>query len=199
MFIGASDQVESDIAFARDIALRMKDKIETGEPLVLNAWLDFLEGKYDSVAKNARQAIEVDPSNSEIIPIAASLLRRIGKYEEARTAFDRTLRMNPYPSLWVPREYATTLIALEAYPESKALLERNLPRVTREGQRAPIMVDLAVIAVLEGNVTEGRRICEEAKSETARFDLNGILSTRGGTTDKAFLDKFRATAYRACE
>ncbi len=107
--------------------------------------------------------------------------------------------MNPYPSLWVPREYATTLIALEAYPESKALLERNLPRVTREGQRAPIMVDLAVIAVLEGNVTEGRRICEEAKSETARFDLNGILSTRGGTTDKAFLDKFRATAYRACE
>jgi len=199
VFIGASDQVESDIAFARDIALRMKDKIETGEPLVLNAWLDFLEGKYDSVAKNARQAIEVDPSNSEIIPIAASLLRRIGKYEEARTAFDRTLRMNPYPSLWVPREYATTLIALEAYPESKALLERNLPRVTREGQRAPIMVDLAVIAVLEGNVTEGRRICEEAKSETARFDLNGILSTRGGTTDKAFLDKFRATAYRACE
>ena len=91
--------MESDIAFARDIALRMKDKIETGEPLVLNAWLDFLEGKYDSVAKNARQAIEVDPSNSEIIPIAASLLRRIGKYEEARTAFDRTLRMNPYPSL----------------------------------------------------------------------------------------------------
>ena len=80
MFIGASDQVESDIAFARDIALRMKDKIETGEPLVLNVWLDFLEGKYDSVAKNARQAIEVDPSNSEIIPIAASLLRRIGKY-----------------------------------------------------------------------------------------------------------------------
>ena len=107
--------------------------------------------------------------------------------------------MNAYPSLWVPREYATTLIALEAYPELKALLERNLPRVTREGQRAPIMVDLAVIAVLEGNVTEGRGICEEAKSETARFDLNGILSTRGGTTHKAFLDKFRATAYRVCE
>ena len=107
--------------------------------------------------------------------------------------------MNPYPSLWVPCEYATTLIALEAYPEPRALLERNLPWVTREGQRAPIMVDLAAIAALEGNVTEGRRICEEAKSETARFDLNGILSTRGGTTDKAFLEKFRATAYRACE
>ena len=199
VFIGASDQVESDIAFARNIALRMKDKIETGEPLVLSAWLDFLEGKYESVAETAREAIEVDPSNSEIIPIAASLLRRIGKYDEARTAFDRTLRMNPYPSLWVPREYATTLIALEAYPESKALLERNLPRITREGQRAPIMVDLAVIEVLEGNLTEGRRICREAKSETARFDLDGILGSRGGTTDKAFLDKFRAAAFRACE
>ena len=107
--------------------------------------------------------------------------------------------MNPYPSLWVPREYATTLIALEAYLESKALLERNLPRITREGQRAPIMVDLAVIEVLKGNLTEGRRICREAKSETARFDLDGILGSRGGTTDKAFLDKFRAAAFRACE
>ena len=199
VFIGASDQVESDIAFARNIVLRMKDKIETGEPLVLSAWLDFLEGKYESVAKTAREAIEVDPSNSEIIPIAASLLRRIGNYDEARTAFDRTLRMNPYPSLWIPREYATTLIALEEYPESKALLERNLPRITREGQRAQIMVDLAVIATLEGNLTEGRRICAEAKSETARFDIDGYLSSRGGSTDSAFLDKFRDATSRACQ
>ena len=199
VFIGASDQAESDIAFARNIAFRMRDKIETGEPLVLSAWLDFLEGKYESVANTAREAIEVDPSNSEIIPIAASLLRRIGKYDEARTAFDRTLRMNPYPSLWIPREYATTLIALEEYPASKALLERNLPRITREGQRAQIMVDLAVIATLEGNLTEGRRICREAKSETARFDIDGYFSSRGGTTDRAFLNKFKDAASRACQ
>ena len=31
--------------------------------MVLSAWLDFLEGKYESVAKTAREAIEVDPSN----------------------------------------------------------------------------------------------------------------------------------------
>ena len=58
VFIGASDQAESDIAFARNIAFRMRDKIETGEPLVLSAWLDFLEGKYESVANTAREAIE---------------------------------------------------------------------------------------------------------------------------------------------
>jgi hypothetical protein len=72
VFIGISTDPQTDISFARQVANKMMSEVNTGEPLVLHGWLDFLEGKYESVYQNALKAIETDPANSSIIPVAAS-------------------------------------------------------------------------------------------------------------------------------
>lgn len=198
VFIGISTNPAEDITFARKIADEMLIKIDTGEPFVLHGWLDFLEGKYDSVSRNALKAIEIDPANASIIPTAGSLLRRVARYEEAKAAFVQTMRINPNPPLFVPLEFGFTLTALGEYDEAKRVLKATLPRVTREGQAAGVLMDLAVVNSLEGNLKKAKQVCAEAKAQSANFNLDSQLALEGGTVDKAFLAKFSDAARQAC-
>ena len=199
VFIGISTDPQTDISFARQVANKMMSEVNTGEPLVLHGWLDFLEGKYESVYQNALKAIETDPANSSIIPVAASLLRRVARYDEAKAAFAQTMRMNPSPPLYVLLELGFTLTALGEYDEAKAILEATLPRVAREGQIGNVLMDLAVVHMLEGNKEKAKNVCTQAKMQSASFNLDSLLAYESGTIDSTFLAKFSEAAKLACQ
>jgi len=199
VFIGISTDPQTDISFARKVANKMMSEVNTGEPLVLHGWLDFLEGKYESVYQNALKAIETDPANSSIIPVAASLLRRVARYDEAKAAFAQTMRMNPSPPLYVLLELGFTLTALGEYDEAKAILEATLPRVAREGQIGNVLMDLAVVHMLEGNKEKAKSVCSQAKMQSASFNLDSLLAYESGTIDSTFLAKFSEAAKLACQ
>lgn len=199
VFIGISTDAASDIAFARTIANNVQKEMNTGDPIILHGWLDFMEGKYESVSANALQAIEADPSNSFLVSVAGSLLRRVAKYEEAKNAFAQSMRMNPHPELFVPTEYSFTLAALGEYDEAIRVLERTLPSLTREGQSGLVLTLLLVVHGLNGDETLARETCARAKSENANFNLERQLFLQSGTIDKAFLARFSDAARKACE
>ena len=88
----------------------------------------MVNGDIEPVKENAVLTLEVAPKNNSVLPIAASLLRRVGNYEAARPAFENTIRTNPNPMQWVWFEYAGTLIALKDFVKAKQLLQTALTR-----------------------------------------------------------------------
>ena len=82
-------------------------------PYILAGWLDFLSKDFANTEKNAKKALEIDPFNAKIIPVAGSLLRRLGKYSDALPVFTKTLELSSNPAHWVWFEYAISLTALK--------------------------------------------------------------------------------------
>ena len=127
-------------------------RIFGGPPYLLLGWIDLLNGDIESVIENATLALEVAPKNNTVLPVAASLLRRVGKYEAAQPAFSKTLRTNPNPMQWVWFEYAGTLIALKDFVKAKELLRTALTRKEIGTQNTIVLMHLAAIAVFENDM-----------------------------------------------
>jgi hypothetical protein len=76
--MGWSSKPELDKADSRKIAESIVDDYP-GPPYLLLGWIDLLNGDIESVKENATLALEVAPKNNTVLPVAASLLRRVGK------------------------------------------------------------------------------------------------------------------------
>ena len=101
IWMGTSKDSILDMKLARDIAEKSKKSLTNGMPYILSGWLDFLSKDFVNTEKNAKKALEVDPFNSKIIPVAGSLLRRLGKYNDALPVFTKTLELSSNPAHWV--------------------------------------------------------------------------------------------------
>ena len=98
--MGWSSTPDRDKAKSRKIAESIVDDYP-GPPYLLLGWIDLVNGDLESVKENAALAIEVAPKNNSVLPVAASLLRRVGNYEAARPAFEKTIKTDPNPMQWV--------------------------------------------------------------------------------------------------
>jgi len=161
-------------------------------------WIDLVNGDIDSVRMNAQLALEVAPKNNLVLPVAASLLRRVGSYEEAQPAFEKTIRLNPNPLHWVWIEYAGTLIALQEYDRAKGLLKTALNRQEAGTQNTIVYMYLAAISIFEEKIEEASKHCNLAKEVTANFDLEKNLKAVSTTTDTAFYKSLTEAIRKAC-
>ena len=75
--MGWSSNPEQDKANSRKIAEGIIDDYP-GPPYLLLGWIDLVNGDIESVKQNASLALEVAPKNNTVLPVAASLLRRVG-------------------------------------------------------------------------------------------------------------------------
>ena len=196
-WMGWSSNPEQDKANSRKIAEGIIDDYP-GPPYLLLGWIDLVNGDIESVKQNASLALEVAPKNNTVLPVAASLLRRVGNYEAARPAFEKTIRTNPNPMQWVWFEYAGTLIALKDYPKAKELLQTALTRQEIGTQNVIVLMHLAAIAVFENDMSEAKLQCKTAKEATPNFDLEKHLKAISTTTDTEFYNSFIDAVKLAC-
>ena len=98
--MGWSSTPDRDKAENRKIAKSIVDEYP-GPPFLLLGWIDLVNGDLESVKENATLAIEVAPKNNSVLPVAASLLKRVRNYEAARSAFEKTIKTDPNPMQWV--------------------------------------------------------------------------------------------------
>ena len=85
-WMGWSSTPDRDKADSRKITESIVDDY-LEPPYLLLGWIDLVNGDIESVKENAALALEVAPKNNSILPVAASLLSRVGNYEAARPAF----------------------------------------------------------------------------------------------------------------
>ena len=196
-WMGWSSNPEQDKANSRKIAEGIIDDYP-GPPYLLLGWIDLVNGDIESVKQNASLALEVAPKNNTVLPVAASLLRRVGNYEAARPAFEKTIRTNPNPMQWVWFEYAGTLIALKDYTKAKELLQTALTRQEIGTQNVIVLMHLAAIAVFENDMSEAKLQCKTAKEATPNFDLEKNLKAISTTTDTEFYNSFIDAVKLAC-
>ena len=196
-WMGWSSNPEQDKANSRKIAEGIIDDYP-GPPYLLLGWIDLVNGDIESVKQNASLALEVAPKNNTVLPVAASLLRRVGNYEAARPAFENTIRTNPNPMQWVWFEYAGTLIALKDYTKAKELLQTALTRQEIGTQNVIVLMHLAAIAVFENDMSEAKLQCKTAKEATPNFDLEKNLKAISTTTDTEFYNSFIDAVKLAC-
>ena len=196
-WMGWSSNPEQDKANSRKIAEGIIDDYP-GPPYLLLGWIDLVNGDIESVKQNATLALEVAPKNNTVLPVAASLLRRVGNYEAARPAFEKTIRTNPNPMQWVWFEYAGTLIALKDYTKAKELLQTALTRQEIGTQNVIVLMHLAAIAVFENDMSEAKLQCKTAKEATPNFDLEKNLKAISTTTDTEFYNSFIDAVKLAC-
>ena len=196
-WMGWSSNPEQDKANSRKIAEGIIDDYP-GPPYLLLGWIDLVNGDIESVKQNASLALEVAPKNNTVLPVAASLLRRVGNYEAARPAFENTIRTNPNPMQWVWFEYAGTLIALKDYTKAKELLQTALTRQEIGTQNVIVLMHLAAIAVFENDMSEAKLQCKTAKEATPNFDLEKNLKAISTTTDAEFYNSFIDAVKLAC-
>lgn len=196
-WMGWSSNPEQDKANSRKIAEGIIDDYP-GPPYLLLGWIDLVNGDIELVKQNASLALEVAPKNNTVLPVAASLLRRVGNYEAARPAFEKTIRTNPNPMQWVWFEYAGTLIALKDYTKAKELLQTALTRQEIGTQNVIVLMHLAAIAVFENDMSEAKLQCKTAKEATPNFDLEKNLKAISTTTDTEFYNSFIDAVKLAC-
>jgi len=196
-WMGWSSNPEQDKANSRKIAEGIIDDYP-GPPYLLLGWIDLVNGDIESVKQNASLALEVAPKNNTVLPVAASLLRRVGNYEAARPAFEKTIRTNPNPMQWVWFEYAGTLIALKDYTKAKELLQTALTRQEIGTQNVIVLMHLAAIAVFENDMSEAKLQCKTAKEATPNFDLEKNLKAISTMTDTEFYNSFIDAVKLAC-
>ena len=196
-WMGWSPNPEEDKVKSRKIAESILEDYP-GPPYLLLGWIDLVNGNIESVRRNAQLALEVAPKNNLVLPVAASLLRRVGSYEEAQPAFEKTIRLNPNPLHWVWIEYAGTLIALKEYDQAKGLLKTALNRQEAGTQNTIVYMYLAAISIFEEEIEEASKHCNSAKEITANFDLEKNLKAVSTTSDTAFYNSLTEAIRKAC-
>ena len=144
ILMGTSKDSKLDMKLARDIAEASKKSLSNGMPYILAGWLDLLSKDFVNTEKNARKALEVDPFNSKIIPVAGSLLRRLGQYNDALPVFTKTLELSSNPAHWVWVEYAITLTALKQYERANEIIEKALKTKEAGTQNTILILNLSL-------------------------------------------------------
>ena len=199
IWMGTSKDADIDMKLARDIAEKSKKSLTNGMPYILAGWLDFLSKNFANTEKNAKKALEVDPFNAKIIPVAGSLLRRLGQYSDALPVFTKTLELSSNPAHWVWFEYAITLTALKKYEKANELIEKALTTKEAGAQNTILILNQAAIAIFENKIEVAKEKCKKAKSRTPNFNLEKNLKMISDTVDKNFYNNFFAAIKSACE
>jgi tetratricopeptide (TPR) repeat protein len=134
------------------------DGIEHFALLTLAAQGELAAGQPDRAIVLALKARDLNARNCEVLNTLGIAYAAAGKAREALAVFDHALR--EFPQAWDVRyNKATALEELQEFAPARAEFERVLEV---EPQHAGAMARLASLAMLRGDIVEGRRRADEA-------------------------------------
>jgi Flp pilus assembly protein TadD len=116
-------------------------------------------GDVEGCLRHARRAIELHPTYDPAWNLSGRALMLLGRYEEARTAFERAAAIRPESGLY-RNNVAGALIELKRFGEAERILtEEALPRDSEE----PAMYsNLGIVYLLTGRPAEAVPPLEQA-------------------------------------
>lgn len=91
--------------------------------------LDYDQRRYEDAVAKLRRVVEMDPRSSRGYDNLGLSLDMLGRYEEARSAFERAADLNrrvAHPSAWPPHNLGSLLLRLDKLPEAEAALRESL-------------------------------------------------------------------------
>lgn len=91
--------------------------------------LDYDQRRYEDAVAKLRRVVELDPWSSRGYDNLGLSLDMLGRYEEARSAFEKAAELNrrvAHPSAWPPHNLGSLLARLEKFPEAEAALRESI-------------------------------------------------------------------------
>lgn len=154
-----------------------------------NASRLYGEGKWSEAAKLFEQMSELDPTHEDALYSLGNCLLELGRYEEAKRAWERLLARNPSSSrAWVQIGVLRTILGSTLFDLDEAVAAfRTAHRINREESRPLSLLGEAELA--RGSFAEARESLSAAHrmnpGESSALYLSGYLAWKRGDARRA--------------
>jgi Flp pilus assembly protein TadD len=81
------------------VAIAKRGLPNSADAMVLQAWLDRRQGKFEKAIEELNQALKLDPRNPEVLSALAGILADVRQFPTAEEAYSRLLQLTPENAL----------------------------------------------------------------------------------------------------
>lgn len=127
--IGLSDSPEESFKKAYELAektLSLNSSLPGGHSLL--AFIYLFSKQHDEAIAASKRALDLIPNSAFDIAIAGSVLTYSGKFEEAISLFEKSMRLDPYAPEWVYHHFSNAYHLSGQFQESIPLLKEAAKR-----------------------------------------------------------------------
>ena len=127
--IGLSDSPEESFKKAYELAektLSLNSSLPGGHSLL--AWIYLFSKQHDEAIAASKRALDLNPNSTLDLAIAGSVLTYSGKFEEAISLFEKSMRLDPYAPEWVYHHFSNAYHLSGQFQQSIPLLKEAAKR-----------------------------------------------------------------------
>ena len=186
-----SKDPKTDIKIGREYAEKAYSNIGGGSSVVPQAWFYLFERNYEKAVEKAKLAIELNPSNADLIANAGTMFMFSGDYNEALILYQKAMRLSPYHPKWYANRLAECMLALGKNKEAGEILEAIIRSEKKDiEQISRALTSLIVKEYRVGNIEQSKKYLDQLNKINPKFGLSSVKSYSGLHKNIVYLDSY---------
>ena len=186
-----SKDPKTDIKIGREYAEKAYSNIGGGSSVVPQAWFYLFERNYEKAVEKAKLAIELSPSNADMIANAGTMFMFSGDYNEALILYQKAMRLSPYHPKWYANRLAECMLALGRNKEAGEILEAIIRSEKKDiEQISRALTSLIVKEYRVGNIEQSKKYLDKLNKINPKFGLSSVKSYSGLHKNIVYLDSY---------
>ena len=186
-----SKDPKTDIKIGREFAEKAYSEIGGGMSVIPQAWFYLFERNYDKAVEKARLAIELGPSNADILANAGNMFMFSGDYNEALNLYQKAMRLSPYHPKWYANRLAECMLAVGKHQKAGEILEAIIRSEKKDiEQISRALTSLIVKEYRVGNLKQSENYLNQLNNINPKFSLSSVKSYSGLHKNKIYLDSY---------
>ena len=186
-----SKDPKTDIKIGREYAEKAYSNIGGGSSVVPQAWFYLFERNYEKAVEKAKLAIELSPSNADMIANAGTMFMFSGDYNEALILYQKAMRLSPYHPKWYANRLAECMLALGKNKEAGEILEAIIRSEKKDiEQISRALTSLIVKEYRGGNIEQSKKYLDQLNKINPKFGLSSVKSYSGLHKNIVYLDSY---------
>ena len=186
-----SKDPKTDIKIGREYAEKAYSNIGGGSSVVPQAWFYLFERNYEKAVEKAKLAIELSPSNADMIANAGTMFMFSGDYNEALILYQKAMRLSPYHPKWYANRLAECMLALGKNKEAGEILEAIIRSEKKDiEQISRALTSLIVKEYRVGNIEQSKKYLDQLNKINPKFGLSSVKSYSGLHKNIVYLDSY---------
>ena len=186
-----SKDPKTDIKIGREFAEKAYSEIGGGISVIPQAWFYLFERNYDKAVEKARLAIELGPSNADILANAGNMFMFSGDYNEALNLYQKAMRLSPYHPKWYANRLAECMLAVGKNQKAGEILEAIIRSEKKDiEQISRALTSLIVKEYRVGNLKQSENYLNQLNNINPKFSLSSVKSYSGLHKNKIYLDSY---------